>query len=166
MKMKHRFTIKSLKRRMQSFALLLALLFLSVILYPSIALTAEAQPIRFGEIYHVQNQWTGGKSYLDTCGRADCTNTTQLQVVTDKLPDRAGKGTGIWKIESATGEPDGSRVLFGDLVHLQNQWSGGPSYLDTCGRASCTDTTQLQVVTDKLPDRAGKGTGIWTFVVK
>ena len=125
----------------------------------------DGDPVHIGDLIHLENQWTGGKSFLDTCGLASCSPTTDLAVVTDPLPDRAGDGTGTWKIVSATGTlNDGDLVLLGDLIYLENQWTGGKSFLDTCGLASCSPTTDLAVVTDPLPDRAGQRTGTWKIV--
>ena len=129
----------------------------------SVSTAAWAQtPVIYGLEYHIKNSYGGG-SYLDTCGVASCSTTGRYSVVTDSLPDRVGAGTGMWRLESASGKAKGSNVLIGDVVHIRNLYAEG-SYLDTCGGASCSTTTQWGVYTDSQPDRAGVGTGKWTVV--
>ncbi|AOX01164.1 hypothetical protein BJP34_18490 [Moorena producens PAL-8-15-08-1] len=120
----------------------------------------EDNGVKYGESYHLENQWPLVHTYLDACGETYCMPTTKLSVFADAEPDQAGVGTGTWKIESVTGASTGTPVSVGDLVYLHNQ-SESKSYLDTCGLEACSSTTKYSVVTDETPDRAKQGTGIW-----
>jgi hypothetical protein len=84
-------------------------------------------PLVYGKPYHIRNntydgkgnwRWTGG--FLDTDG-SGCDD--RLCVSTATTPRRDGL-SGTWVIWSAQGKPAGAPVLGGDLVYLENQWSG------------------------------------------
>ncbi len=66
---------------------------------------AFSERIFYGRLYHLENQWTERKTFLDTCGLASCSPTTDLAVVTDPMPDRSGVGSGTWKIVSIRSRP-------------------------------------------------------------
>jgi hypothetical protein len=112
----------------------------------------------YGKTYHIQNgyaNWGGG--YLDTCGNA---TGNKYDVSTANTPTRA-QGTGTWKIVSASGKQNGTPVLVGDVIYLQNQYQGDGGYLDTCNH----DTTgnKYDVSTANTPTRA-QGTGTWKII--
>ena len=115
-----------------------------------------------GGLYHLKNLY-GEETYLDSCGTATCDATTRYNVLTSTLPDRAGSGTGIWKIISVNNKPDGTPVHVGDSIHLKNLYGEG-TYLDSCGTATCDTTTRYNVLTSTSPARDGSGTGTWTFI--
>ena len=120
-------------------------------------------PVSFGDLVYLQNQ-SYSESYLDICGLAGCSSTPKFTVVTDTERDPDGDRTGIWKIESATGEPEGNPVSVDDLIYLKNQWSVGQTYLDVDRIATCGSTTKLSVVTNPEPNQAGEGTGTWKII--
>ena len=121
----------------------------------------DGSVVKIGDVVYLKNMYSGG-SFLDACSSSSCTATSRYGVVTDANPDRAGLGTGKWTIESATGKTTGSALQARDEVYLKNMYSGG-SYLDVCNSSSCTATSRYGVVTDANPDRAGLGTGKWSF---
>ncbi len=129
----------------------------------------EGDSVAIGDLVYLQNQQSS--YYLDVCGSADPGDTSfaLIDVVTDEGLDRDGVRTGTWKIESATGAPDGTPVSVGDLIYLQNQWSDQlyefKGYLDVYGLDSCRSTSLFGVATDitkqNEPNWAGSGAGIW-----
>ena len=161
---------RTLLRSLQAFLMTIVLM-LTMVVQPATAATQ----VHYGESYHVENQSSDGKSYLDVCGLYDYCGSppeTHPKVFTNEKPDRANLGTGTWKIESATGAEDGSSVSIGDLVYLQNQWFfdfNGERFdyqtyldVDTCNPVDSGWTTQLNVYSYRLdPDRVGEGTGTW-----
>jgi len=57
--------------------------------------------VREGDLIHLLNgydDWNGG--FLDTCGNADC-GGNKYNVSTSGYIDRAGQGTGTWKLSKA-----------------------------------------------------------------
>ncbi|NEQ09974.1 MAG: hypothetical protein F6K37_29775 [Moorea sp. SIO4E2] len=223
---------RTLLRSLQAFLMTIVLM-LTMVVQPA---TAAIQ-VNYGESYHLENQWSDGKSYLDTCGLYDYCDSPneESKVFTDQKPDRVEAGTGLWaiqsatglengtvvsigdlvylqnkwfsegvkkgylnvdacaasqstvqlevftpfvttpdyqagtgtwKIESATGAENGTPVSTSDLIYLQNQWSGGKSYLDAFGDSHtyCTDTTKHKVATNPKADRIGQGTGTWKLI--
>ncbi|NEU73641.1 hypothetical protein PI95_013995 [Hassallia byssoidea VB512170] len=112
----------------------------------------------YGKTYHIQNgyaNWGGG--YLDTCNHAA---GNKYDVSTANTPTRA-QGTGTWKIVSASGKQNGTPVLVGDNIYLQNQYQGDGGYLDTCNNA--TTGNKYDVSTANTPTRA-QGTGTWKII--
>ena len=84
--------------------------------------------IKYGGKYYVGNLYASAYAkelYLDTCGGAKSDPTSVYNVTTSSVPDRAGVGTGTWKILSAAIPPvkEGEVVKIGDLVYLANQYS-------------------------------------------
>lgn len=124
-------------------------------------------PVLYGDLIHLRNTSrpmndNGQGLFLDTCGTASCTTGT-FRDVSVSIFRRGDSGSGIWKVVSATGKNEGSAVLLGDTVHLENQWSGGKSFLDTCGRL--VPGVSLQVSTNVNPKRSNNaGTGTWSFL--
>lgn len=125
------------------------------------ATTAAAQGavIRYGDKLTLANQWTGGGGYLDTRGLSS-TPGAKLAVSTSTSPNR-DRGSGTWRIVSATGKANGTAVRSGDKIHLMNQWNNGQGgYLDT-NTFSNRVGAKLNVSTTASPDRARAGTGTW-----
>lgn len=112
----------------------------------------------YGKTYHIQNGYTNwGGGYLDICGNAP---GNKYDASTANSPTR-DKGTGTWKIISASGKQDGTPVLVGDNIYLQNQYLGDGGYLDTCNNA--TGGNKYSVSTANTPTRA-QGTGTWKII--
>lgn len=122
----------------------------------------EGTPVKVGDSVYLKNLYSEG-TYLDTCNTATCSNTTKYDVSTSTSQTRDGSGTGTWKIISFFQKPDGTLVKVGDLVHLKNKYGEG-TYLDTCGTATCSNTTRYDVSTSTSATRDGSGTGTWTFI--
>ena len=117
-------------------------------------------PVRVGDIVHVRSE-LGEGSYLDICGRAECAASTLFNVSTHLQRDRAGSGTGAWKIVSATKAAEGTELRAGDELMLRNQYGTG-SYLDVCRERD--DAGELyNVVTDAGPGRDDANTATWSF---
>jgi hypothetical protein len=121
---------------------------------------SESASLIFGKIYHVQNgykKWQGG--YLDTRGTG-CEDNL-LCVSTADSPKRDGD-SGTWRIESASGKPDGAPVLFNDEFYLRNMYNdGNGGYLDT--RGTGCEGNLLCVSTATGFDRAN-GSGTWKLI--
>ena len=63
---------------------------------------------------------------------------------------------------SASGKANGTPVLVGDNIHLQNLYGGDGGYLDTNG-AGC-ERNKYCVSTAKTPNRANVNTGTWKIL--
>lgn len=94
-----------------------------------------AKSIKIGSIIHLQNE---GNGYLDTRGLVrnkpefwNVAGTEILFVTTNANRDR-DRGSGSWRIISATGKKDGADLEYGDKIHLLNMYPGA-GYLDCCG---------------------------------
>jgi hypothetical protein len=117
--------------------------------------------LKYGDKVHLQNgyaNWQGG--YLDTYGNEPAPK--RYGVFTTNSQDRAGQGTGSWRVCAAGSSPPDSKVREGTLVHLLNgyaNWQGG--YLDTYGNEPAPK--RYGVFTTNSQDRAGQGTGTWKF---
>jgi len=109
---------------------LTAFLFASIFLFVTPkANTQTASPIIYGQKYYVQNgylNWQGG--YLDV-NNVGCEGNLYC-VSTARLPNRADQETGTWKILSPRGKLDGTPVLIGDDILLQNLYGCDGGYLD------------------------------------
>ncbi|MFE5139004.1 hypothetical protein ACFRDV_15245 [Streptomyces fagopyri] len=103
------------------------------------------------------NQYLGDGGYLDTTGLSGQRGAA-YDVSTNETPDSRGPKTSVWKVVSATGQADGSRVTSGDVVYLVNQYSSG-TYLDTNGH-SARSGAKYDVSTSHYSDR-GPGNGSW-----
>ncbi len=117
-------------------------------------------PVRFGDIVHLRSEFAEG-SFLDVCGRAECAASTRFNVSTHVERDRAGSGTGAWRIVSAARAAEGTVVRAGDEVLLHNQYGTG-SYLDVC-REIDDAGPRYNVVADAGPGRDGENTATWSF---
>ncbi len=123
---------------------------------------ADGTTLSVGDLIYLRNQWSSGEqSYLDLCGPASSSN--KYPMVTDLNPDRAGVGTGTWKIESAKGSPDGTPVSVGDVIYLHNQWTGMTPYLAVDCIASSLPTTRFTVVGDMELNEARTKTKTYTW---
>lgn len=124
-------------------------------------LLQNPDPLRYGSIYSIINQWgEGNGGYLDTRG-SGCEDN-YLCVSTSESPDRLSEHSAYWKILSGVGKNDGDIVEGGDLIHLQNQYNeGNGGYLDTRG-SGCEDN-YLCVSTAYGKDRDQKS-GLWRIV--
>jgi GON domain len=108
----------------------------------------------YGARYHLDNgfsNWSGG--YLDT--RNTGCQSNPYCVSTALVPNR-DSGSGTWTIASAEGKPNGTPVLAGDSVYLQNLYGG--AYLDT--RNSGCQGDDLCVSAAWSPNR-DSGSGTW-----
>ncbi len=119
---------------------------------------SEGNPVSIGDLVYLQEPDIN--SYLDICGLANCQGVSEFPAVTDAEPDRVGVGTGTWKIESATGAPEGTPVSTGDLIYLQNQWSALQSYLQP-EKCALDNSTPTKVVT--IPGNPGEEV-IWKIL--
>ena len=141
---------------------LTAFLFVTTFLFVTPNANAQtASPIIYGKNYYIQNgylNWAGG--YLDT-NTAGCEGNKYC-VSTARLPNRANLETGTWKMLSASGKANGTPVLVGDNIHLQNLYGGDGGYLDTNG-AGC-ERNKYCVSTAKTPNRANVNTGTWKIL--
>ncbi|QFZ72244.1 hypothetical protein GFH48_02315 [Streptomyces fagopyri] len=111
----------------------------------------------YGSKILLRNQYLGDSGYLDTNGLSG-QHGAAYDVSTDQTPNSRGPKTSAWKVVSATGKADGSRVTSGDVVHLVNQYSSG-TCLDTNGR-SARSGAKFDVSTTADGNR-GRGTSKW-----
>jgi len=94
-----------------------------------------------GDTVYIKNMY-GGTSYLDSCGGASCASSTKWGVYTNNGIRGA---TSQWSVESTSGS---GAIAFGETVYLKNLYnSGGYTYLDSCGGASCAGSTKWSVYT-------------------
>jgi hypothetical protein len=117
------------------------------------------RPLVYGTEYHIRNgYWNWGGGYLDT---RDPGCHGLLCVSTATTPFRDGL-SGTWKLHSAAGpQADGSPVLYGDRVYIENEYYyPSVSYLDTNG-AGCNGD-DLCVSTSTSETRDGLS-GTWTI---
>lgn len=115
--------------------------------------------VRYGATYHLLNgygNWNGG--YLDAFGNASY-HLNQWDVSTSSSYNR-DNGTGIWKILSAEGKPEGSAVMHGDKIRLYNMYQNNGGYLDVCSKVSC-EGENFGVMTSRPGDRDGANTSTW-----
>jgi hypothetical protein len=83
---------------------------------------------------------------LDVCGDGEnCASTSKYGVSTKTGHSNAGDPTTLWKLVKV--HSTSSEIHHGDIVHIINQHST-PTFLDTCGSASCTSGTQWGVCTN------------------
>ncbi|MFD4942339.1 hypothetical protein ACFWNT_07310 [Streptomyces sp. NPDC058409] len=118
--------------------------------------SAALNELTYGSGILLQNQYQGDGGYLDTNGHSAHSGAT-YDVSTNETPNSRGPKTSVWKIVSATGKANGTRVTSGDVVYLVNQYSSG-TYLDTNGRSARSGAKYDVSTTTK--DR-GTGTGKW-----
>jgi hypothetical protein len=117
--------------------------------------------LTYGTPYHIQNgyqNWSGG--YLDTRDAGCDGNVLCVSTATTAFRDGA---SGTWTLHSADNRPDGSTVLYGDHVYLQNGYvyNGVVSYLDT--RDAGCNGDELCVSTAATTARDGLS-GTWQIV--
>ena len=102
----------------------------------SLMTVAQAQGLKYGDVVHLQNKWNNyGGGFLDTRGyQKDFEKTGNHLCVSTAVSENRDKGSGSWKILSASGKKTGEPVLVGDNIYLQNQWNNGQGgFLDTRG---------------------------------
>lgn len=119
--------------------------------------SAAGSELTYGSDILLQNQYGGDGGYLDTNGLSTRSGA-KYDVSTNATPNSRGPKTSVWKIVSATGKADGTRVTSGDVVYLVNQYADG-TYLDTNGVDS-GQGAKYDVSTTATKDR-GPGTGKW-----
>ncbi|MEU8588843.1 hypothetical protein AB0C59_17855 [Streptomyces sp. NPDC048664] len=125
---------------------------------PTAAATSKApNDLTYGSNILLENQYRGDGGYLDTNGLSHHQGAA-YDVSTNRSPNSRGPRTSVWKILSATGIANGTRVTSGDVVYLVNQYAGG-TYLDTNG-VSARSGAKYDVSTTVTKDR-GPGTGRW-----
>jgi hypothetical protein len=121
---------------------------------------AVGAEVLINDVIHLRNLYAGNGGYLDTYGNEPAPK--RYGVFTTNSQDRAGQGTGSWRVCAAGSSPPDSKVREGTLVHLLNgyaNWQGG--YLDTYGNEPAPK--RYGVFTTNSQDRAGQGTGTWKF---
>ncbi len=118
----------------------------------------------YGDVIHLQNGWNNHQGgYLDTRGyQKDYAKTGNYLCVSTATEDNRDSGSGGWKIISASNKPEGSPVLAGDEVRLQNMWNNNGGYLDTRGYQKDYAKTgnHLCVSTASEPNR-DSNSGTW-----
>jgi hypothetical protein len=128
---------------------------------------AHAAPLRYGEIYTIQNGWNNWRGgYLDVRG-GGCEGNA-LCVSTARSDNRDGD-SGAWMIVSAESKAIGTVVRPGDKVYLKNQYRYGADdlppyalfggYLDTRG-AGCEDNALC--VSTSLQHNRDANSATWT----
>lgn len=113
--------------------------------------------LTYGSKILLQNQYLGDGGYLDANGLSH-QHGAAYDVSTNQTPNSRGPKTSEWKVVSATGKANGSRVTSGDVVYLVNQYSSG-TYLDTNGH-SARSGAKYDVSTTADRNR-GRGTTKW-----
>ncbi|MEU2135229.1 hypothetical protein [Streptomyces sp. NPDC018352] len=118
--------------------------------------------LTYGSDILLQNQYGGDGGYLDTNGHSTQPGAT-YDVSTNQTPNSRGPATSVWKVVSAAGKANGTRVTSGDVIYLVNQYGSG-TYLDTNGH-STQQGAKYKVSTTATKDR-GPGTGKWHIFAK
>ncbi|MFF4749978.1 hypothetical protein ACWD5R_08065 [Streptomyces sp. NPDC002514] len=148
----------TMKQRLAACAAAAAFAAAASLAAPSTAAGAAAVgELTYGSDILLQNQYGGDGGYLDTNGHSSQQGAT-YDVSTNQTPNSRGPATSVWKIVSATGKADGTRVTSGDVIYLINQYGSG-TYLDTNGH-STRQGAKYEVSTTVTKDR-GPGTGKW-----
>gem|GEM_PF-4195088 len=125
-----------------------------------------AQDLNYGDVIHLQNKWSGNYSggFLDTRGyQRDFEKTGNFLCVSTATSQNRDNGSGSWKVISASGKAEGTPVLVGDQIHLQNQWNYGKGgYLDTRGyQRDFEKTGNLLCVSTSNAKNRDSGSGVW-----
>ncbi|MFF8717472.1 hypothetical protein ACF07T_39640 [Streptomyces sp. NPDC015184] len=118
---------------------------------------AAGGELTYGSNILLHNQYGGDGGYLDTNGHSTQPGAT-YDVSTNQTPNSRGPATSVWKVVSATGKTNGTRVTSGDVIYLINQYGSG-TYLDANGH-SAQPGAKYKVSTSHYTDR-GTGTGTW-----
>ena len=120
---------------------------------------AQGSPIKYGDTVYVNNAANNWGSWLDV-NSSGCEGNVLCVSAANTTNRSGGQGTGVWKILPVSGgKTIGENVAPGDEIHLENQWSGRKTYLDT--RNPGCEGNKYCVSTSESRDRAGAGTGIW-----
>lgn len=138
--------------------------FISFLLFSAQNVMSQTELV-YGGKYHIQNgwaKWTGG--FLDTRGMGCQSN---LLCVSTSKDNNRDNGSGTWVILSATGKSNGTQVVSGDVIILQNQYDNGKGgFLDTREYLKNTDNkaikNHLAVSTSSTRDRSSGSTS-WTI---
>ncbi|MDQ1814205.1 hypothetical protein RBA41_12895 [Massilia sp. CCM 9210] len=130
-----------------------------------------ADPVVYGQIYHLQNGYTlGPGGYLDV--RASGCNGNTLCVSTATVDNR-DQGSGSWMILPADGsmKTKGDQVSPGDFVYLINQYPvkniSGPidgtpgGYLDTRGQGC---QSNRMCVSTSLAKNTSVNSSVWEII--
>ncbi|MGW0994483.1 hypothetical protein ACWD5V_14435 [Streptomyces sp. NPDC002523] len=118
---------------------------------------AAGSDLTYGSDILLQNRYGGDGGYLDTNGHSNQPGAA-YNVSTNERPNSRGPATSVWKVVSATGKAEGTRVVSGDVIYLVNQY-GNHTYLDTNG-VSDHAGAKYKVSATATRDR-GPGTGRW-----
>ncbi len=122
----------------------------------------DAEPVRYGEAYHLQNGFADWSTYLHLCiYPANCGSDHRKAATTPGRNDYSKR----FEVVSVEGRPNGSEVKVGDLVHLKSTWpsaSQGP-YLDVCGDAQCGSHVRYGVAGSQYRGRT-QSSGTWEIV--
>lgn len=131
-----------------------------------------ASEIKIGSIIHLKN---GNNGYLDVRGLVrlmpdfwNIAGTERTFVFTHPQKDR-DRGSGSWRILSASGKNDGDPLEYGDFIHLKSM--AGEIYLNVCGGVEHLIPFQSVdrqmatggVFTSSYRNR-DNGTGVWKVV--
>ena len=99
-----------------------------------------SKPVQYGEWYHIRNYYEKFGEFLDVYSTSRC-SVDHMDVSTSAKKDRAGLGTGLWRLIPAddpakggiaTTRASGDTVANGDTFYLQNFY-GAQGYLDRVG---------------------------------
>ncbi|MXN92346.1 hypothetical protein GR160_14045 [Flavobacterium sp. Sd200] len=128
------------------------------------------QGIKYGDIIYLQNGWNNyAGGFLDTRGyQKDFEKTGNHLCVSTALSENRDKGSGSWKVLSASGKAIGTNVLIGDDVYLVNQWNNGNGgYLDTRGYQKDFEKTGNHLcVSTATSQNRDSGSGTWKIIGK
>ena len=119
--------------------------------------------LRNGDTIYLLNVYNNSTSYLDACPSSPTCQSINgvysLQTSTTPNPE---EGSSIWEIQSVDGG-EGDPISYGDEIYLLNHY-GKRSYLDTCGKSTCTTGKEskflLQTGTSPLDS------GTWVIIHK
>lgn len=132
---------------------------------------SNGAPLAYGDKIHLQNLHPGA-GYLDACGWVRDMpmykgyNGANVAVFTTQSPNR-DNGSGTWIVRSAGSKPDGSPVLEGESIRLENGYPGA-GFLDVNGRVTQNplfkeyEGSKLLVFLSKNPNRHANS-GSWTI---
>eukprot|EP00964_Phaeocystis_antarctica_P152768 scaffold120796_cov60-Phaeocystis_antarctica.AAC.2 len=119
----------------------------------------DPDPVNYGDMIKLVNQYDPAKGYLDTCNH-NGTNTG-FGVETSSNPNRDG-GSGTWQIVWVNLTSSTDTVGDGHFIKLVNQYDPAKGYLDTCNHNATN--TGFGVETSSNPNRDGCS-GTWQLEV-
>lgn len=131
----------------------------------------DGEALAYGDRIHLMNMYPGA-GYLDNCGWIKDMPVykgyagAKFAVFTTQSPNR-DNGSGTWIVRSAGSKADGSPVLAGDSIRLENGYPQG-GFLDVNGRVTQNpafkeyEGSTLLVFLSESPNRF-KNSGSWTI---